>query len=117
MAVYDFEFNIGQRAFYIRKNPFYREACRECNGTGIGERSICYACGMSGIGMYVPYEKDYVEVVDIGKIRSITILSDGVVFNGEKLPGLECTEDELFATKKEAVNFCKKQGWKVIKRR
>lgn len=117
MVVYDFEFNVGQRAFYIYKNPIYREACRECNGTGFRGERICYECGMSGLGMYVPYPKNHVEIWDIGKIECITIFRDCVVFTGKKRPGLECTEDELFATKKEAVNFCKKQGWKVIKRR
>lgn len=114
MATYKFDFDVGQRAFYINTKPMYRDTCRSCDGTGIRQTSICYECNMSGVGRYEFYPENCVMIWDIGKIHHIVIHSDGVFFIGDERQGLSCKESELFHTRKEAKDFCKNNGWKVV---
>lgn len=114
MAVYDFDFDIGQRAFCIIRNPMYREACRSCNGTGVGEYSLCYKCNTSGVGMYMFYPEGHVAIWCIGKITSITITNKGVYFSGSERPHLECMESDLYHSRRSAKDFCRHKGWTVV---
>ena len=114
MAIYNFDFDIGQRAFYIKRDPTYLEACQSCNGTGFWTNSICYECLTSGVGMYRPYPDGHVSIWGIGKISSITITNKGVYFSGDERPNLKCTESDLYATRRAAKDFCRHKGWTVI---